>query len=195
MNLAKNSTIKGANMQLLSVEQVITTTEIAENKTALNVANTSKKQGNDTAETRVTGVPISYAFHLSMCVSNLDSTRNFYTNILGVEERRASKTSVHFNFFGCQLTCHEVPGYTAKNIQREVDAEDVPVPHFGVALTIEEFEKTKERLLAHGVQFLKKPRLRFAGTGHEQHVMFLEDPSGHGIEIKSFTKVPVGNWA
>jgi hypothetical protein len=182
-------------MQLLSVEQVITTTAIAENKTALDVANTPKKQGSDTAEAAVADAPISHPFHLSMCVSNLESTRNFYKNILGIEERRASKTSVHFNFYGCQLTCHEVAGYTAKNIQREVDAEDVPVPHFGVALTFEEFERTKERLLAHGVEFFKKPRLRFVGTRHEQYVMFLEDPSGHGIEIKSFTRVSVGNWA
>jgi hypothetical protein len=25
--------------------------------------------------------------------------------------------------------------------------------------------------------------------------MFLEDPSGHGIEIKSFTKALIGDWA
>lgn len=134
-------------------------------------------------------------FHLSMCVNDLESTRHFYTNILGIEERRASKTSAHFDFYGCQVTFHEVPGYSAKNVQREVDAEDVPVPHFGAALTFEEFERVKERVIAHGVKLIKKPRLRFIGKGHEQHVMFLEDPSGHGIEIKSFTKAPVGDWA
>lgn len=134
-------------------------------------------------------------FHLSMCVNDLESTRHFYTNILGIEERRASKTSAHFDFYGCQITFHEVLGYSAKNVQREVDAEDVPVPHFGAALTFEEFERVKERVMAHGVKLIKKPRLRFIGKGHEQHVMFLEDPSGNGIEIKSFTKAPVGDWA
>ena len=134
-------------------------------------------------------------FHLSMCVNDLESTRHFYTNILGIEERRASKTSAHFDFYGCQITFHEVPGYSAKNVQREVDAEDVPVPHFGAALTFEEFERVKERVMAHGVKLIKKPRLRFIGKGHEKHVMFLEDPSGNGIEIKSFTKAPVGDWA
>ncbi len=136
-----------------------------------------------------------FPFHLSMCVNDLDSTRNFYRNILGLEERRASKTSVHFDFYGCQLTCHEVSGYSAKNIQREVDAEDVPVPHFGAALSLEEFQKVKERLIAHGINFIKHPKVRFINKGHEQHVMFVEDPSGHGIEIKSFTKAPVGDWA
>lgn len=139
--------------------------------------------------------PVSHPFHLSMCVNNLDSTRHFYRDIIGVEERRASKTSVHFDFFGCQLTFHAIPGYTAKNVQMEVDAEDVPVPHFGVALNIEEFESLKERLIAHEVNFLKQPRLRFVGKPHEQNVMFIEDPSGNGIEIKSFTKTPAGTWA
>ena len=138
---------------------------------------------------------ITCPFHLSMCVSELESTRYFYKEILGLEERRASKTSIHIDFYGCQVTFHEVPGYTAKNIQREVDAEDVPVPHFGAALTFEEFEKVKERLFAYNTKFIKTPRLRFIGKGHEQHVMFLEDPSGHGIEIKSFTRAPLGDWA
>lgn len=134
-------------------------------------------------------------FHLSMCVNDLESTRYFYKEILGIEERRASKSSVHFDFYGCQVTFHELPGYNAKNVQREVDAEDVPVPHFGAALTFEEFERVKERLIAHGVKFIKTPRLRFINKAHEQHVMFIEDPSGNGIEIKSFTKAPVGTWA
>lgn len=137
----------------------------------------------------------TFPFHLSMCVGDLNATRHFYCNILGLEERRASKTSVHFDFYGCQLTCHEVAEYSAKNIQREVDAEDVPVPHFGAALSLEEFQKVKNRLIAHGTKFIKEPKVRFINKGHEQHVMFVEDPSGHGIEIKSFTKAPVGDWA
>ena len=134
-------------------------------------------------------------FHLSMCVDNLEKTRHFYKDILGIEERRATKSSAHFNFYGCQLTFHEIPGYTAENIEQKVEAENVPVPHFGAALTFEEFERIKERLTAFSIDFIVKPHLRFISKGHEQHVMFVKDPSGHGIEIKSFTKVPYGDWA
>lgn len=182
-------------MQQLVSQKVIPTAALTKNKANLHVPSTLKEQENADTEAVKARVPVSRPFHLSMCVNDLDSTRNFYNNILGIEERRATKSSVHFDFYGCQLTFHEVAGYSAKTIQREVDAEDVPVPHFGAALTFEEFEKVKERLIAHGVEFIKKPRLRFIGKGHEQYVMFLEDPSGHGIEIKSFTQVPVGNWA
>jgi adenylylsulfate kinase len=138
---------------------------------------------------------IPFPFHLSISVDSLELTRHFYRDIIGVSERRASKSSAHFDFYGSQLTCHHVPGYTLKNFQREVDAEDVPVPHLGAALSFQEFLNLKERLIYHNVTFIKQPHLRFIGKGHEQHVMFLEDPSGYGIEIKSFTKVPVGTWA
>jgi uncharacterized protein len=147
---------------------------------------------------RSTAVPTSTSvapFHLSMCVHDLEAARNFYVNILGLEERRGSRTSVHFDFYGCQLTCHEVPEFCARSLQREVDAENVPVPHFGAALTVAEFERVRESLIANQIPFIMKPHVRFIGKAHEQHVLFVEDPSGHGIEIKSFTKAPTGTWA
>ncbi len=133
-------------------------------------------------------------FHLSMCVSDLEATRYFYKEILGVEERRATETSVHFNFFGSQLTCHVVPEFHAYTLRREVDAEDVPVPHFGAALSYSDFQRVVARLEMHKIPCLLPPHLRFIGKGHEQHVVFIEDPSGHGIEIKSFTRIPSGEW-
>lgn len=134
-------------------------------------------------------------FHLSISVTSLESTRKFYRDIIGAPERRASRSSAHFDFFGSQLTCHEVPDYSAKTLKRKVDAEDVPVPHFGAALPFETFARISDRLLHHGIEFVRKPSLRFINKGHEQHVLFVEDPSGYGIEIKSFTKVPMGVWA
>lgn len=136
-----------------------------------------------------------FPFHLSLCATNLKQTRHFYKEILGVEERRASKTSVHFNFFGSQLTFHEIDGFRVDSLAREVDAEDVPVPHLGAALSYEAFDKIQARLTELRVNFVLMPHLRFIGKGHEQHVLFLEDPSGYGIEIKSFTKVGKGEWA
>lgn len=136
-----------------------------------------------------------FPFHLSLCINDIEEARHFYKNVLGIEERYVSKTLVHFDFYGCQLTCYEVPGYSAKNIQREVDSKDAHIPHFGASLSYEVFETVKKRLIAHNATFIKKPRTRFLNTGHEQHVIFIKDPSGHGIEIKSFTKASVETWA
>jgi extradiol dioxygenase family protein len=133
-------------------------------------------------------------FHLSMCVGDLATTREFYSSALGLKERRATKTSVHFDFYGSQITFHTVEGYSAKNIQREVDAENVPVPHFGVCLPLKEWEAVSARLTANKAHFLQQPHIRFVGLPHEQHVLFVEDPFGNGIEIKSFTKIQTGEW-
>ena len=158
--------------------------------------NTNVDSTNVVAVDRSEGTDITLLpFHLSVCVGDLDSTRHFYRDVLGLEERRASDTAVHFDFYGSQLTLHEVEGFSAKNLQREIDAEDVPVPHFGVVLPFAEWERVAERLTAHGVNFVCKPRLRHLSKGHEQFVLFLEDPSGNGIEIKSFTKVAMKQWA
>lgn len=140
-------------------------------------------------------IPSISPFHLSISVTSLEATRIFYRDIIGAPERRASSSSAHFDFFGSQLTCHEVPDYSVQIIKREVDAEDVPVPHFGAALPFEAFSKVSDRLVQYGIEFIRKPRLRFVNKRHEQHVLFVEDPSGYGIEIKSFTKVPMGVWA
>lgn len=135
-----------------------------------------------------------FPFHLSLMGHSLAEARRFYTDILGCEERRATPTSVHFDFFGSQLTVHQVEGYNAANVQREVDAEDVPVPHFGAALDEDSFLGVAERLRETNWRFILDPHKRFIGKGHEQWVLFVLDPSGNAIEIKSFTKVGRGAW-
>lgn len=125
-------------MQKIVSKKNLITAALTENKTNSNLPSTPKDEGNADTEIVEASGSISRPFHLSMCVNDLDSTRNFYKNLLGIEERRTTKSSIHLDFYSCQLTFHEVPGCSAKSIQREVDAEDVPVPHFGVALSFEE---------------------------------------------------------
>jgi extradiol dioxygenase family protein len=67
-----------------------------------------------------------------------------------------------------------------------VDGHDVPVPHFGVLLTVEGFHELEDRLVAAGTEFAIEPYLRFAGQPGEQWTMFFRDPSGNAIEVKAF---------
>jgi extradiol dioxygenase family protein len=131
-------------------------------------------------------------FHLSTMGASLAEARRFYTGLLGCEERRATRTSAHFDFFGSQLTVHEVADYNASNLQGEVDAEDVPVPHFGAALDEATFHAVAQRLKDAGWPFILEPHKRFLDKGHEQWVLFVLDPSQNAIEIKSFTKIGSG---
>ena len=133
--------------------------------------------------------------HLSLISHSLAEARRFYGEILGCQKRRATKTSAHFDWFGSQLTIHAVPDYNARNIHREVDAEDVPVPHFGAAVDEATFHRIAERLSAARWQFVLEPHKRFLKKGWEQWVMVVLDPSGNAIKLKSFTRMPEGTWA
>lgn len=61
-------------------------------------------------------------------------------------------------------------------------AAEVPVPHFGLALTLEQWQALAERVRTAGVKFIVEPTLRFQGMPGEQHTMFFKDPSGNNLE-------------
>jgi hypothetical protein len=51
---------------------------------------------------------------------------------------------------------------------RQVDGDPVPVPHFGLALSVEQFHALADRLKAAGIKFVIEPHLRFVGKPGEQ---------------------------
>ena len=65
-------------------------------------------------------------------------------------------------------------------------AERLAVPHFGVVLTMEQWEGLAARLRAAGIRFGIEPHIRFKGQPGEQATMFFLDPSGNALEFKAF---------
>ena len=124
-------------------------------------------------------------FHLAIPVSNLEESITYYKDILGLSEGRSSKKWADFDFFGHQLVCH-VSDNINEQITNLVDGEDVPVPHFGVVLSIEEFEEFLLQISDKNIDFIIEPTIRFKGQIGEQRTMFFRDPSGNAIEIKAF---------
>jgi len=66
------------------------------------------------------------------------------------------------------------------------DGHEVPVPHFGVVLTMERWNALAERLRGAGVSFVIEPYIRFKGEVGEQATMFFLDPAGNALEFKAF---------
>ena len=124
-------------------------------------------------------------FHLAIPVSNLEKSVIYYRDILGLKEGRSSSKWADFDFFGHQLVCH-VSNNINEQIINPVDGEDVPVPHFGVVLSIEEFEEFLLKINDKDIDFIIEPTIRFKGEVGEQRTMFFRDPSGNAIEIKAF---------
>lgn len=125
-------------------------------------------------------------FHLAFPVKDLESSRKFYGEILGCEEGRSSAEWIDFNLFGHQIVAHLAPEAAGIQHRNEVDADHVPVPHFGIVLPPDEWEKLAERLKSHRVEFVIEPKVRFKGEIGEQATMFFLDPSGNALEFKSF---------
>ena len=124
-------------------------------------------------------------FHLAIPVSNLEESVAYYRDTLGLREGRSSNKWADFNFFGHQLVCH-VSNIINEQITNPVDGEEVPVTHFGVVLSIEEFEEFLLQINDKNIDFIIKPTIRFKGEIGEQRTMFFKDPSGNAIEIKAF---------
>jgi extradiol dioxygenase family protein len=125
-------------------------------------------------------------FHIAFPVHDLAAARAFYGGVLGCREGRSSDTWVDFDLFGHQIVAHLAPGRSGVAVDNPVDGHDVPVPHFGVILTMAEWESLAERLRGAGVRFVIEPYIRFQGQVGEQATMFFFDPSGNALEFKAF---------
>ncbi len=125
-------------------------------------------------------------FHLAFPVVNLEESRKFYGEILGCEEGRSSNEWIDFNLFGHQIVAHLAPEAAGVRHKNEVDADHVPVPHFGIVLPMDEFVNFAENLKSKGVEFIIEPKIRFQGETGEQATMFFLDPSGNALEFKAF---------
>lgn len=124
-------------------------------------------------------------FHLAFPVDDLDAARTFYGGLLGCPEGRSADEWIDFDLSGHQIVAHLAPEIVRRRASNEVDGEDVPVPHFGLVLPMEEWRVLAERLQRAGVEFVIPPTVRFQGQAGEQATMFLFDPAGNAIEFKA----------
>jgi extradiol dioxygenase family protein len=126
-------------------------------------------------------------FHLAFPVHDLAAARAFYGGVLGCAEGRSAEDWIDFDLMGHQIVAHLVPGRAAADAgTNPVDGHEVPVPHFGVVLSLEAWEALAERVRAAGVAFGIEPHVRFKGEPGEQATMFFRDPSGNALEFKAF---------
>lgn len=124
-------------------------------------------------------------FHLAIPVTCLTQARAFYGELLGCEQGRCSEQWIDWNFFGHQLVTHCVQAMPSAPSHNDVDDQHVPVPHFGVVLSVADWHALQARL-GDNVEYVIAPYTRFAGQVGEQHTMFFLDPFGNALEFKAF---------
>ena len=134
---------------------------------------------------------VSNIFHCAVEAGDLEETVKFYTEILFCETDNSEEGKwVDINFWGNELTLHSSTPRTSMHGERHnVEMGAVAVPHFGVHLERDVFEKVKESVI-NTVGFLDEPYIRFGGTEYEQQTFFVMDPNYNVLEIKSLAKTP-----
>ncbi|QNE31036.1 glyoxalase [Sphingomonas sp. NBWT7] len=125
-------------------------------------------------------------FHLAFPVHDLAAARGFYRDVLGCREGRSSDRWIDFDLGGHQIVAHLDDAVRPAGSSNPVDGHDVPVPHFGVVLTMADWQALATRVEAAGVPFGIAPHIRFKGQAGEQATMFFRDPSGNALEFKAF---------
>ena len=127
-------------------------------------------------------------FHLAFPVDDLAAARRFYGELLGCPEGRSAGHWVDFDLHGHQIVAHLAPDAVRKRATNPVDGEDVPVPHFGLVLTMEQWKALAGRLESARAEFVIPPTVRFEGEPGEQATMFLLDPAGNALEFKAMAR-------
>jgi len=131
---------------------------------------------------------MSRPFHLAIPAGDLDVAISFYQNILGCKlGNREEGKWVDVDFWGNELTLHKTHTKLPKE-RHNVDMGSVSIPHFGVHLDKEVFEKIKTNLKTNNINYFDEPYVRFKGREEEQETFFLEDPHGNVLELKTFSK-------
>jgi extradiol dioxygenase family protein len=125
-------------------------------------------------------------FHLAFPVHDLEAARAFYGGVLGCAEGRSADSWVDFALFGHQIVAHHDPAAKPVVVANAVDGHEVPVPHFGVVLTMPDWQALAARVEAAGIAFGIAPHVGFKGQVGEQATMFFRDPSGNALEFKAF---------
>ena len=124
-------------------------------------------------------------FHLAIPVGDLDNAIEFYCDVLGCTKGNSEIGNwSDINFWGNELTLHS-SSCIQTGEQHDVDMGNVSVPHFGVHFEADEFKALKERLIQKNIKFVDEPYVRFKGEIYEQETMFIADPNGNVLELKT----------
>jgi extradiol dioxygenase family protein len=129
-------------------------------------------------------------FHFSFAVNDLDQARKFYGEMLQCPEGRKLKGRADFNFFGHHIVAHLSPEDVVGEQGRKIgESKKTPLRHFGVVMTLEDFQKASTRLEQTNAEWINKPSVTQKGSVREQMLMTVSDGCGNAIEFKGLVNV------
>jgi len=132
-------------------------------------------------------------FHIAIAVRDITETRDFSGNKLGCSEGRSAANWIDWNMFGHQFVTHLNPNLGPEGkvpaLYNPVDNHGVPIPHCGVIMQFEDWERFAKSLEGVITEYIIEPYIRFKGQPGEQGTLFFADPSGNTLEFKGFRNI------
>ena len=94
---------------------------------------------------------MSNRFHLAIEAGELSNTVKFYTDVLGCDLDMSEEGKWQdVDFWGNELTLHQSKPRNSDSLERHrhnVDMGDVIVPHLGIHLPLDEYQRVKAPVL------------------------------------------------
>lgn len=129
--------------------------------------------------------PVTFVSHVELKVSDLEKSKRFYTEVLGLKIKEQTSDSVSFTTNGQDvlLTITQPKNINKKQVQR------TGLYHFALLLP-------KRADLAQVVRHFINLGVRFGGGDHlVSEAIYLNDPDGNGIEIYVDRDASVWQWS
>jgi extradiol dioxygenase family protein/ketosteroid isomerase-like protein len=120
-----------------------------------------------------------HIFHLSIPVSDLETSKRFYVGVLGAAVGRENADWLDVLLWGHQITLQRRPDDVRT-------LEEQGKRHFGATLPWSVWEAYVGMLRSKNVTFLGEPKIMAEGTPDEHGKFYLVDPSNNVIEVKAY---------
>ena len=120
-------------------------------------------------------------FHLSIGVHSIEEEVEFFCSLLGATVlHRDPSGYVNIDLYGSQITLKPNSGV----------APNLPDFHFGVNLSLEDFDALAARVLKDGRRYVAmEPEIWDEGTSLERKKMYLRCPTGYAVDLKGYKHI------
>lgn len=126
-------------------------------------------------------------FHMSLPCLEVENTKAFYINTLGLSHGRISNNWIDINFFNHQITFTKCGDFKFDYKKYRFEKTTIPSFHFGVILDKTNWNKLYAKVKETNNLYITKTNFLKQKNG-EHNSFFIKDPNGYIIEFKCFKK-------
>ena len=124
-------------------------------------------------------------FHLSLPCTDIEKTKEFYTEILKTKVGRSTNSWIDIDLFGNQITFTKSGDFNFEFKNYRLGEQILPSFHFGIIINIDDFGILYSRLLQLEIGTTVKTTFMEDSIG-EHLSFFVKDPNDYMIEFKCF---------